>query len=413
MKRRYTIATLLTTSVALVCAGATGATTADMRSASVHRHVFGPAGWKGASASPIKVGLSISETGPFAATGEYQLKGYKLFVSQLNRRGGWLGRPVQLIVYDDQSNPGTAVRLYEKLISQDHVDLLVGPYSSGITQAALAVPEKYHMVMLDPGAAAADIYKGVQWNFQAIAKADRYLLPVADICKGHHWKTVGIFVNSTSPFTVAAASALKQRAAREHLKVAFEQSYPGTTSDFAATVLAAKSAGADCIAAATNTPDAIGLVREINRQGLKPKLLAETIGPVEKTFLTSLGNLVNGVIGSTQWWTSLRTPRNRQFLVAYERAYAGQYPDYHSALGYSAFQVLDAAIKKVRSLDQTKLRDTIRQLTVSTVAGRFKVDANGLQTGFKIYLMQWQDGRAWLVYPPKVAQRKIRLPYSR
>jgi branched-chain amino acid transport system substrate-binding protein len=413
MKRRYTIAALVTASVALVCAGALGATTSDMRSTAVHRLVFGPTGWKGASANPIKVGLSISETGPFAATGEYQLKGYKLFVSQLNQRGGWLGRPVQLVVYDDQSNPGTAVLLYEKLISQDHVDLLVGPYSSGITQAALAVPEKHHMVMLDPGAAATDIYRGVQWNFQAIERADRYLLPIADICKARNWKTVGLFVNSTSPFTVAAANAFKRRAARDHLKVAFEQRYPGTTSDFSSTVLGAKSAGADCILGATNTPDAIGLVREINRQGLKPKLLAETIGPVEKTFLTSLGSLVNGVIGTTQWWASLRTPGNRKFLVAYEKAYAGQLPDYHSALGYSAFQVLEAAIKKVRSLDQTKLRDTIRQLRVTTVAGIFKVDANGLQTGFKTYLMQWQGSNAWLVYPPNVAQRKIRLPYSR
>src|SRR6266542_3705147 len=192
MKRRYKIIpALVTVSVALVCVVAVGASTAGTA----------------ASTDPIKVGLSISETGASAATGEYQLKGYQLFISQLNKKGGWLGRPVQLVVYDDQSNPGTAVLLYEKLITQDHVDLLVGPYSSGITQAALAVPEKYHMVMLDPGAAAANIYGGVQWNFQATAKADRYLLPVADICKGRHWKTLGIFVKSTSPCTLAAASA--------------------------------------------------------------------------------------------------------------------------------------------------------------------------------------------------------------
>src|SRR6266508_3259856 len=224
MKRRYTIAALVTASVALVCAGAVSATTADMRSASVHRFVFGPATWQGANKSPIKVGLSISETGPSAAHGLYQLRGYQLYVSQLNRRGGWLGRPVQLVVYDDQSNPGTAVLLYEKLISEDHVDLLVGPYSSGTTQAALAVPEKHQMVMLDPGAAASNIYKNVAWNFQAIETADRYLLPVADICKGHHWKTLGIFVNSTSPFTVAAANAVKARAEAEHLQIVFTQS---------------------------------------------------------------------------------------------------------------------------------------------------------------------------------------------
>ena len=412
MKRRYTIAALVTASVALVCAGAVSATTADMRSASVHRFVFGPATWQGANKSPIKVGLSISETGPSAATGMYQLRGYQLYVSQLNRRGGWLGRPVQLVVYDDQSNPGTAVLLYEKLISQDHVDLLVGPYSSGITQAALAIPEKYHMVMLDPGAAASNIYAGVQWNFQAIEKADRYLLPIADICRGHGWTKLGIFVNNTSPFTLAAANALKERAAARHLQVVFVQGYPGTTSDFSSTVLAAKSEGAECIAAATNTPDSIGLVREINRQGLKPKLLAETIGVVERTFLTSLGSLADGVVGNTQWWPTLKTPGNKQFVVGYEKLFSGAYPDYHSALGYSALQVLDTAIRKVHSLDQTKLRDTIRRLSVPTVAGRFKVDENGLQVGFKTYMMQWQKGHAWLVFPPKVAQRKIQLPYS-
>jgi branched-chain amino acid transport system substrate-binding protein len=411
MMRRLRTAALVTVVLALAYV-VVGASTAGGGSVSTRPVVFGPTTLKGATANPIKVGLSISETGPFAATGEYQLKGYKLFVSQLNRRGGWLGRPVQLVVYDDQSNPGTAVLLYEKLISQDHVDLLVGPYSSGITQAALAIPEKHQMVMLDPGAAASNIYKNVRWNFQAIEPADRYLLPVADICKAHHWRTVGIFVNNTSPFTVAAANAFKAHAEALGLKVAFVQGYPGTTSDFSSTVLAAKSAGADCIGAATNTPDAIGLAREINRQGLKPKMFAETIGVVERTFRTSLGSLVNGVIGNTQWWPTLKTPGNKQFLVAYEKANGGQYPDYHSALGYAAFQVLETAIKKVGSLDQAKLRDTIRGLAVHTVAGVFRVDANGLQTGFKTYLMQWQNGHAWLVFPPKVAQRKIQLPYS-
>jgi branched-chain amino acid transport system substrate-binding protein len=412
MNRRYQIAALISASVALVCAVGLGASTAGGGSVSAHPLVFGPTGWKGANKEPIKVGLSISRTGPFAATGEYQLKGYKLFVSQLNTRGGWLGRPVQLVVYDDQSNPGTAVLLYQKLVSQDRVDLLIGPYSSPITQAALAIPEKYHMAMLDPGAAASNIYKDVQWNFQAIEPADRYLLPVADICKAHHWQTVGVFVNNTSPFTLAAANAFKAHAEALGLKVVFTQGYPGTTSDFSSTVLATKSAGADCIGAGTNTPDAIGLVREVKRQGLKPKMFAETVGVVERTFRTSLGDLVNGVIGNTQWWPTLKTPGNKQFVVSYEKANGGQYPDYHSALGFSAFQVLDAAIKKVGSLDQTKLRDTIRGLTVHTVAGVFKVDANGLQTGFKTYMMQWQKGHAWLVFPPKVAQRKIQLPYS-
>jgi branched-chain amino acid transport system substrate-binding protein len=412
MNRRFRVGALATVALAVVSIAAVGASVAGTRSVSTHRFVFGPASWKGANKSAIKVGLSISQTGAFAASGQYQLNGYKLFVSQLNKRGGWLGRPVQLVVYDDQSNPGTAVLLYEKLVTQDHVDLLIGPYSSGVTQAALAIPEKYHMVMLDPGGSAPNIYSNVHWNFQAIARADGYLLPASDICRSHGGTTIGIFVNSSTPFTTAEANALQDHATKEHLKVSFVRGYPSTTSDFSSVVLGAKASDPDCLVGATNVADSIGLVREIARSTLHPKLVAASLGPVESTFITSLGNLANGVLGNTQWWPTFKTPGNKQFIAGYRKLFKGQAPDYHSALGYTAMQVLDAAIKKTRSLDQTKLRNTIAHMAFHGVAGFFKVDSNGLQSGFRTYMMQWQNGKAQLVFPPRVATAKLVWPYT-
>jgi branched-chain amino acid transport system substrate-binding protein len=176
-------------------------------------------------------------------------------------------------------------------------------------------------------------------------------------------------------------------------------------------VLAAKSANADCIAGATSVADSIGLVREINRQGLKPKLLAMSIGTSEPTFQSSLENLANGVIGNTQWWPSLKRPGNKEFVAAYRKTFNGD-PDYHVALSYSAIQVLAAAVTQVKSIDQTKIRAALGNLKIKTISGPFKVNSEGLQSGYKTYFMQWQNGKPYLVWPSGLAERKLKLPYS-
>jgi branched-chain amino acid transport system substrate-binding protein len=165
----------------------------------------------GSEKPPIRIGASISATGVYATVAQYGLRGYRLYIDDLNRRGGLLGRPVQLVVYDDQSNPATSVRLYNKLISEDRVDLIVGPYSSGITQAVASVAEKHQRVMIDPFAAASVAFKNTRWNFQAIAPSEGYLASIADICKSRGYASIALFVNNT-PSTSAIAAGLKARA---------------------------------------------------------------------------------------------------------------------------------------------------------------------------------------------------------
>jgi branched-chain amino acid transport system substrate-binding protein len=108
---------------------------------------------------PIRIGASLSQTGTYAKLGNYQREGYQLCIKELNAKGGLLGRKVELVVYDDQSTPATGVRLYEKLISEDKVDAVMGPYSSPITEAAVNVTEKYQKVMVAPLAATTSIFK--------------------------------------------------------------------------------------------------------------------------------------------------------------------------------------------------------------------------------------------------------------
>jgi branched-chain amino acid transport system substrate-binding protein len=370
----------------------------------------------GASASgardnpkPIKIGASISQTGVYAGVGQYAVRGYRLYVDLLNARGGLLGRPVRLIVYDDQSSPATAVRLYSRLISEDHVDLIVGPYSSGITQAVAAVAEKNKRVMIDPFAAASVVFTDTKWNFQAIAPSERYLASIADIARLRGYKKMALFVNNT-PSTSAIAAALKARAQAFGIKIVYEQKYPNDVSDFSSMVLSAKGTRADVVVGTTYVPDAVGLTRELNRQGVRPKLLAFSIGVVEPEFEKALGPLADKVIGNTLWWPSLKRTGNAEFVAAYKAKYGGT-PTYQVASGYAAMQVLEQAARGAGSLDQTKLRDAIASMRASTVKGSFRLDAGGRQVGYKSYLMQWQGGSAKLVWPPKVAEAPLRLPY--
>ena len=126
-----------------------------------------------AAQPPIRIGASLSQTGLYAAIGQNQLRGNRLCVKHLNDKGGVLGRKLELVVYDDGSDPATAVRLYEKLITQDKVDLVLGPYSSPMTEPVADVTEKYKMPMVSPSAAATSIYrKGRKFIFQMIPPAE-------------------------------------------------------------------------------------------------------------------------------------------------------------------------------------------------------------------------------------------------
>src|SRR6185503_10331185 len=142
---------------------------------------------------PIKIGASLSLTGTYAQPGRFQHGGYQLCEKDLNAKGGLLGRQVQFVVYDDQSMPNTGVRLYEKLITEDKVDAVMGPYSSAISEAVANVTEKYSKVNVSPLAATTSIFKkGRKYMFMVISPAEVYLEGLVDIAAKRGLKTIAI-----------------------------------------------------------------------------------------------------------------------------------------------------------------------------------------------------------------------------
>ena len=362
-------------------------------------------GAHGSEAGPLVIGVTISQTGSATGTAAYVLQGYQRWVGDANHHGGLLGRPVQLRVYDDRSDPQTAAALYRKLITEDKVDLLAGPYASAVSQVVIPVTEEAHRVLIGQ-TAATSLFEGTHYAVQGFPQGSTYLPGVADVAKGAGYHTVALLAND-APGTLEICAGLRARAQALGLTVVLDRSYPRTTTVFGGYAAEARAAGADVVAGCAFLPDSIALARELAAQGVKPKLEVFSIGPTDPTFGASLGPVAEGVLGSTTWWPSLKTKGNVDFVASYERTFH-RTPVYHSAAAYASLQVLAAAVRTAGSLDQDTIRTALGSLQRSTVAGTFRIDASGRQIGYGSYLMQWQGGVQKLVWPAATAETPVR-----
>jgi branched-chain amino acid transport system substrate-binding protein len=378
--------------------------------ASLAAGLFGAAAAR-AEEPPIVIGASVSITGALAVDAAYHLHGIQQGLADANAHGGWLGRKIELKYYDDKSEAGTAVRLYTKLIAEDNVDLLIGPYSSGITQAVAPLINKYQKAMIEPEASLPDIYvAGNQWNFQGIASSHGYLEGVMPLAKANGAKTVAVLALK-SAYSLACGDARLAQAKAMDMPVVYTTTYALPQPDFSSLALAIKTAQPDVVIVCSYYPDAVGIAQALQRTGFAPRFFAEAVGPAEDEFSKALGPLANRIISNSSWWASLKTPGNAEFVANYEAKFHEQ-PDYHAAAGYSVVQVLEAAIGSVKSLDQTQLRDWLLHNKVQTIQGMFASDPNGAATALSQYLFQIQDGTRKLIWPLDQAEAPAQIPYT-
>src|SRR5437870_3717010 len=176
--------------------------------------------WDSAAAqAPIKIGASISLTGTYAKLGSYTQDGYLMCAKEINDKGGLLGRKLEFVIYDDRSDPPTAIKLYEKLITEDKVELVMGPYSSPITKAASTVSEKYKKVMMASLAAETAIWQqGYKYLFMTISPAEVYMEGLVDLAAERGLKTIAIIHEDTS-FAKAAAQGAATLAKKRGMQV--------------------------------------------------------------------------------------------------------------------------------------------------------------------------------------------------
>jgi len=358
---------------------------------------------------PIRIGASLSLTGTYAKLGKNQHEGYQLCEKELNAKGGLLGRKVQFVVYDDQSMPATAVRLYEKLITEDKVDAIMGPYSSPVTEAAVNVTEKYKKVMVAPLAATTSIFKkGRKYVFMVISPAEVYLEGLIDMAAKRGLKTIAV-VNEDTLFSKAAASGAVELAKKKGLQVVYTEAYPKGSTDFSALLTKLKAANADVLAAATYFDDAVALTRQMKELNVNPKIYGVTVGGDLPEFYDTLKQNAEYVYGATQWEPTLPYPGNQEWYETYKKEF-GHEPSYHSAAGYAGCIIYAEAAKRANNLDADRVREQLLKLEMRTIFGDYKVEADGFQIAHKMVTFQWQKEKKATVWPDDLAKAKPLFP---
>jgi branched-chain amino acid transport system substrate-binding protein len=363
------------------------------------------------AAEPIRVGVTASLSGSLAAPGREQLEGIQMWVDDINGRGALLGRRVELVYYDDKSDPVTSARLYEKLITQDRVDLLLGPYASDLTLEASTVAERHDFPMLATGAASTRIWaRGYRNIFGVDAPADTYMNLVLDSAHGAGLKSVALIYVDTE-FTREVAAGVRSRAASLGMEIVFDQSYAPGSMNFDGAVQRMRAAAPDLVIGATYLPGSIALIRAAKRYQLSPQAFVLTVGPALAEFGEALGADAEGVMGVVSWLRSVRKPQAQDFSFRFKQRY-GRDASQYAAYGYGAGQTLEAAVRLAGSLDKDAVRTQLRGMIFRSLLGRYRVDETGRQVAKSIYVMQWLDGERRLVLPKNLRERPIEYPFK-
>jgi branched-chain amino acid transport system substrate-binding protein len=364
------------------------------------------------AADPIKIGASLSLTGKYAWTGKRMFEGYTAWAKLINEKGyspglkeyghtepGLInGRPVKLIIYDDKSNPATGVKLYQKLLTSDRVDLVMGPYSSAVTKAISPVIERAQMPAVSCGGSDPGIWKGrsLKWVVQGLQPTDEYTPGLAEIGAAKGAKTAAIIFEDSS-FPIALANSTKMHLEKKGIKVVLFEGYPKGISDWTPILRKAWALRPDIIGIGAYEPDSIGLTKAAQAIRATPKLMYWTVGAYSPHYAESVGDACNGITSEVLWDPSANTKGNKEFTKEFERI-IGVPPAkqlQHAAMGFFGCQLMEIAVKKAGSLDKKAIRDNLFSMEVETILGPYKVEPlgsknAGLQLAAKAFLIQWQ-----------------------
>jgi len=362
-------------------------------------------------AKDIVVGTSVALTGKYARTGQDQLNGFSMWVEEVNARGGLLGNKVRLVHYDDESKPETSAKLYEKLITDDKVDLLIGPYSSAVTKAASTVAEKYNFPMVSSGDSDSEIWRrGYKNIFGLYTPANTCMDQILEFAKSKGLKRVALVYENTD-FPRDVANGVKAKVKALKMNLVFEEEYGKASTDFSSMIVKMKSKKPDVVIGGSYLPDSTAFMRQAKENRFYARMFAFAVGPGLPDFGQNLGLDAEGVMGNTQWEPTLNIPGAKDFAERYIEKYGAE-PGYHAGGGYGTGQVLEAAIKKAGSLDKDKLRQALLQLDTTTAFGRYKVDSTGQQIGKPGYSIQWINGVRQTILPESAATAKPVYPFK-
>ena len=365
----------------------------------------------------IKLGVSISLSGRYSVQGTESFDGLTLWVKDTNQSGGILIKkkgkkiPVNLIYYDDGSSSETCKILIDKLIIKDKVDVLIGPYSSGLTLSAAPIVDKYKKILWNHGGSSDEIFeKGFSYIVSIITPASRYLTGLIDTVKGidKEAKKIALIQADDSGFSTNVAEGAKRYGKEKGFQVT-NFKYQSGTKDFSFLLNNVKQNNPDIILSAGRAEDDLILAKQI----LEHKVVAKAIGLVVagiKHFKEQLGKDAEGFLGPTQWERGIKIkpdfgPTPEEFFKRFKETY-GKEPDYPAAQGYNIGLVIQKGIEESGTLEDISIRETAGRTQFRTFYGDFKIDpVTGNQIGHKMVIVQWQGSNKFIVFPKELSEK--------
>ena len=369
----------------------------------------------------LKLGASVSMTGRLAKEGSYVKDGYTLWMEEVNKRGGIkVGSDVykvEIIFYDDKGDPQTGAKLTEKLITEDKVQFILGPYGSGITLATSAIGEKYRMLTVACQANANKIYeRGFKYIVSILPPATYYLRPIVDMSQQVNPKVkTAAVIWADDLFPEYCGAGARDYCKEKNLEVVYEGTYPKDVKDLSSILLAAKAKKPDMLLGGTYFNDCVLIVKQMKELNFDVKILGVSVGPQLPAYVSNLGKDGDYVTGC-EWWTPYAkwqgafwgTPA--EFAKKMEERF-GYVPSYHPTSAAVAGTVLAAAIQKAGTLDTDKVMETLKAMKITTVWGPMAWNPQGQNIEIHSSVVQVLNGEVKVVFPLDAKNADLVYPF--
>lgn len=361
-----------------------------------------------AASKPIRIGVSLGLSGQYSLPAGMQKRAFELWRDKVNGAGGILGRQVELVVEDDGSDADSARAIYRRFVDSRSFDVFLAPYSSDLTSAVAPIIEAAGVPMVAPGAAADDVYRrGYRNVFGILTPASRYTQGMLRLAYEAGLTSLALLAAQDS-FSRDIAEGARKWAPFLRLKIVIDEPLD-RTDGLDETVRRAREAGVELVVVAGYMDEALSVRRAVARQGWSPRAFFATIGPALPEWPDKAGALADLTFASSIWEPndSFAYPRSRAFVADF-RARFGIDPSYQAAAAFAAGEVLAAAISQAGRTDPVPLRESLSNLDLYTILGRFAVDRTGIQIKRLDMVIQWQDGRKEIVWPAEIRSARPR-----
>ena len=367
------------------------------------------------SGEPIKVGGSLPLTGLASEQAKWIKAGYEYWVEDVNKRGGLLGRPVKLIMYDDESSAEKAVTYYERAITVDKVDLLFGGYPGTADVALMPLVEKYGKVFVGQGGHMQSFEQGYTYSFGSPPLMSEWVYKslegiFQDLIPKAQWPRSMALLTMNNVIGLAARGNILKWAEGIGLKVVVEETYNLPLSDATPLISKAKARGAEVLACLSMFDDGVMFSRASKAMNYNPKLLWHQLASLQPAWMSELGSDANNVVNNTYWHPRLPFPGNDVINAGAKAKFNTPMAPTYFGFGYGWLRMVELGVRGAGSLDDAKIRDYIRSHKFDLPWGEgITFDKRGLPPPFA-FATQTTNGSVELIWPKNVATTKLIYP---